>query len=265
MVFEPVANFRHFGFKRYPMKLLSALLLSATLASVPAFAADFNEAQKSDIEAIVKNYLLDHPELLQEMSDKLKAKQAQAETIARTKGLSENAEAIFKSKLDPVVGNPKGNVIIVEFMDYNCGWCKRSVGELSQLLETDKDVKVLFKEFPIFGPDSEYAAKAALAANRQGKYWELHKALFSNEGHINAAVVDDVATRLGLDVARMKKDMEDPEITQQIDTNHGLGKLLELSGTPAFIIDQSVSPGYIALDEMKATVAEVRATGCKYC
>ena len=247
------------------MKLLPALLLSAAVFATPAFAAEFNPAQKSEMEAIIKSYLLDHPELLQEMSDKLKAQQAQAETIARTKGLKENAAAIFKSKLDPVVGNPKGNVIMVEFMDYNCGWCKRSVGEVSQLIESDKDVKVVFKEFPIFGPDSEYAAKAALAANRQGKYWELHKALYATEGHVNAAVVDDTATRLGIDVVRMKKDMEDTEITKQIDNNHGLGQLLQLTGTPAFIIDQSVSPGYIPLDEMKSVVAEVRKAGCKYC
>ena len=247
------------------MKLFPALFLSAALSATPALAAEFNKAQKSDIEAIVKSYLLEHPELLQEMSDKLKAKQAEAENIARTKGLSENAAAIFKSKADPMIGNPKGNAIIVEFMDYNCGWCKKSVGELSQLLETDKDVKVLFKEFPIFGPDSEYAAKAALAANAQGKYWELHQALFANDGHVNAAVVDDVATRVGIDVARMKKDMEAPEITKQIDNNHGLGQLLALTGTPAFIIDQSISPGYIAFDEMKATIENVRKVGCKYC
>jgi protein-disulfide isomerase len=247
------------------MKLLSALFLFAALAVTPTFAAEFNDKQKSDIEAIVKNYLLDHPELLQEMSDKLKAKQAQAETIARTKGLAENAETIFKSKQDPFVGNPKGSAVIVEFMDYNCGWCKKSVNELSQLLETDKDVKVLFKEFPIFGPDSEYAAKAAIAANRQGKYWELHKALFSVEGHVNAAVVDDVATQLGLDVARMKKDMEDPEITKQIDVNQGLAQLLSLTGTPAFIFDRTVVPSYIALDEMKSNLTEVRSAGCKYC
>jgi protein-disulfide isomerase len=247
------------------MKLMSALFLSTVLLVAPALSAEFNKAQKSDIEAIVKDYLLAHPELLQEMSGKLKAKQAEAETIARTKGLSENAETIFKTKTDPVVGNPKGNVVIVEFMDYNCGWCKKSVGELTQLLETDKDVKVLFKEFPIFGPDSEYAAKAALAANRQGKYWDLHKALYAVDGHVNAVVVDQVAAGLGLDVARMKKDMEDPEISKQIDNNHGLGQLLALTGTPAFIIDQSVSPGYIAFDEMKATVEQVRAAGCKYC
>jgi protein-disulfide isomerase len=247
------------------MKLIPALFLSAALAITPSFAAEFNKAQKADIENIVKNYLLENPELLQEMSDRLKTKQAEAENIARTKGLSENADAIFRSKTDPFVGNAKGNAVVVEFMDYNCGWCKKSVGEVTQLLETDKNVKVLFKDFPIFGPDSEYAAKAALAANLQGKYWDLHKALFSVEGHVNAAVVDQVAAGLGIDVARMKKDMEDPAISKQIDNNHGLGQLLALSGTPAFIIDQSISPGYIAFDEMKASIENVRKAGCKYC
>mgnify|MGYP000933831606 CR=1 FL=1 len=247
------------------MKFLPALFLSAALSISPAFSAEFNAKQKSEIEDIVKAYLLEHPEILQDMSEKLKARQAEAETIARTKGLQENADAIFKVKTDPVVGNPKGNAVVVEFMDYNCGWCKRSIGELSQLIEKDKDIKVVFKDMPIFGPDSEYAAKAALAANRQGKYWELHKSLFAVEGHVNGEVVDAVAAKIGIDVARMKKDMEDPEITKQIDNNHGLGQLLQLTGTPAFIIDQTVSPGYIQLDEMKAQVAEVRKNGCKYC
>ena len=247
------------------MKLTAALLFSAALMAGPALSAEFNAAQKADIENIVKAYLLEHPEILQDMSDKLKEKQAAAEEMARTKGLTENAEAVFKSPADPMVGNPKGDVVIVEFMDYNCGWCKRSVGEVKQLLDTDKNVKILFKDFPIFGEDSEYAAKAALAANLQGKYWELHQALYAVEGHVNAAVVDDVAGKLGIDVVRMKADMQKPEIAKQIDNNHGLGQLLALTGTPAFIVDQNISPGYIAFDEMKTQVANVRKAGCKYC
>ena len=251
---------------RCSMKLIPALLLSAAMAITPAIAGSFNGAQKSDIEAIVKNYLLDHPELLQEMSDKLKAQQAEAETAARTKGLKENADAIFKSKLDPVVGNPKGNVVMVEFMDYNCSYCRKSFKEMQAILETDKNVRVVMKEFPIFGEGSEYAARAALASSRQGKYWALHQALFEFQGQVTPAVVDQVAKQVGLDVAKLKTDMKDPAIASNIGKTTELAQSMQFTGTPAFLIDSTVIPGYVTKDVLMAAIATVRANGgCKAC
>lgn len=229
-------------------------------------AASFSQPQKDEIGEIVRAYLLEHPDILREMSDKLDAQQKMAEDKARGSALGENADAIFKSAIDPVVGNPKGDVTMVEFMDYNCGWCKRSVGEVSKLLEQDKNLKVVFKEFPIFGEGSEYAARAALAATRQGKYWDLHRALFAHEGKVDAEVTDQLAEAQGIDMAQLKKDMEDPAIAGAIGANHALGQSLMITGTPAFIIDRTVVPGYLPIDGLQSEIDKVRkAGGCSLC
>ncbi len=231
----------------------------------PASAQAMNDAQKQEMGDFIRSYLLEHPEILREMADKLEAKDQEAETLARTKGLAEQKQLIFSHAGDAVVGNPKGDVTIVEFMDYNCGWCKRSVGEVQALLEKDKNLKVVFKEFPIFGPHSEFAAKAALASIKQGKYWELHQALFANEGQVTDEVVMNIATELGLDVNKLAEDMKDQKVLDTVSENYDLAKTLKLNGTPAFIIDDQVYPGYLPLDQLQAAIADVRSNGCKLC
>lgn len=244
---------------------LTAIALFLSSSAMPALADSFTPGQKSDIENIVREYLLQNPELMQEVFQKLDQKQRQAEEQARNSALKENAAAIFQSPTDPVVGNPKGNVVMVEFMDYNCGWCKRAVGEVADLVKKDPELKVIFKEFPIFGEHSEYAARAALAAAKQGKYWELHQALFAQEGQVTTDVVNDVAASVGIDVEKMKTDMKDPAVEATLAANRAVGQNLQLSGTPAFIIDQTVVPGYLPADELAAKIASVRKAGCTYC
>lgn len=218
------------------------------------------------METLIHDYLMEHPEILQDMAAKLDAKQKAAEVSARSTNLKAHAPEIFHNGLDAVIGNPKGNVTMVEFMDYNCGWCKKSVKEVQALVEQDKNVRVVLKEFPIFGAGSEYAAKAALAAVKQGKYWQLHQALFASESKVTAEVVDQIAAEQGLDVAKMKVDMEDPAIATNIQKTNVLAQTLLFTGTPAFIIDDQVSPGYLPMDGLQAMLAEVRAKGgCKIC
>ncbi len=242
-----------------------AVLFSCSI-SLPAMAANFTAAQKGEMETLIHDYLMEHPEILQDMAAKLDAKQKAAEVSARTTNLKAHAPEIFHEALDAVIGNPKGNVTMVEFMDYNCGWCKKSVKEVQALVEHDKNVRVVLKEFPIFGPGSEYAAKAAMAAVKQGKYWQLHQALFASEGKVTAEVVDQIAAEQGLDVAKMKADMEDPAIAANIQKTNILAQTLLFTGTPAFIIDDQVSPGYLPMDGLQAMLAEVRAKGgCKIC
>ncbi len=245
-------------------KLLTALIaLGFAASTVPAIAA--GKLNKAEVEAIVHDYLLEHPEMLQEMSDKLQAKEKAAETAARNNGLKANAQLVFHHDGDAVVGNPKGTVTLVEFMDYNCGWCKKSVGEVAALTAADMDLKVVFKEFPIFGQGSEYAARAALASVKQGKYWQLHQALFAQEGKVTEDVVDEVAKGLGIDVAKMKADMKDPKILDTISANYELAKTLQINGTPAFIIDTTVVPGYTTADQLQMQIASVKANGCQLC
>jgi hypothetical protein len=140
------------------------------------------------------------------------------------------------------------------------GAAKRTEGD------KDKNLRVVLKEFPIFGGDSDYAAMAAIAARKQGKYWELHSAMFSHEGKVTAEVVDDLAKKAGLDLGKLKADMKSPEVAQILRDNHALAQSLAISGTPAFIIDDKISPGYLPAEGLAGIAAEVReGGGCKLC
>lgn len=243
----------------------SAAILLAGIGGALA-AESFSDAQKKDIGEIVRKYLVENPEVLLEVSQALDAKQKQAEARQRAETLKSSAEQLFRSPNDHVAGNPDGDVTIVEFFDYNCGWCKKSFPELTTLIAGDKNLRVVLKEFPIFGGDSDYAAMAAIAARKQGKYWELHSALFAHEGKITAQVVDDLAKQAGLDLDRLKADMKLPEVAQILADNHALAQSLAISGTPAFIVDDQVSPGYLPAGSLAAMVDAVRgAGGCKLC
>ncbi len=243
-----------------------AVVAGLVLLSQPVLASEFNDKQKADIEEIVRGYLLEHPEIITEMSQKLEQQQKLAEDKARGNALRANADMVFRHSGDASVGGNDTDITVVEFMDYNCGWCKRGVGEVSSLIKSDPKIKVVFKEFPIFGEGSEYAAKAALASAKQGKYWELHQALFAQEGHVDIATVDDVAKSIGIDVEKMKSDMNDAAIQATIDDNRQLAQALLIGGTPAFIIDDKLVPGYIPGSQIATIIQSVRESGgCKLC
>jgi protein-disulfide isomerase len=246
------------------IRLFASTALVA-LAFLPAQADSFTPQQKKEMQELMRSYLLENPEILREMSANLEAKDKLAEDSMRIQALAKLAPQIFKSKADPSVGNPKGDVTIVEFMDYNCGWCKKSMAEVTTLLEADKKLRIVFKEFPIFGEHSEYASRAALAAAKQNKYWELHQAMFSHEGQVTTDVVNQLAEGLGLDMKKLKLDIGSKEIGEHIAANMQLGKELAINGTPAFIIDDNMYGGYVPLDGMMSTIANVRAKGCKFC
>lgn len=231
-----------------------------------AIAAEFNDGQRREIETIVKDYLLANPEILQEMAQTLEQKQKQAEGEQRKEGLVRNADQIFRDKSDHIAGNPKGNVTMVEFFDYNCPWCKKSFPDVMALIGADENLKVVFKEFPILGPESEYAAKAAIAATRQGKYLELHKAMYQHEGRVTTEAVDEIAAGIGLNMDQLKKDMDDPETARIIARNRELAQALAINGTPAFVIDDKLFPGYLPKDELASAIKDVRAKGgCSLC
>lgn len=244
-----------------------AVCAAALLAMTPAAFAEgsFNDAQKAEIGEIVREYLMENPEVLLDVSKALEAKQQQAEAEQRTQVLQSSADQIFRSPGDFVAGNPKGDVTIVEFFDYNCGWCKKGFPEVVNLIEKDKNLRVVLKEFPIFGGDSDYAAMAAIASRKQNKYWDLHQALFSHEGKITQAVVDELAAKQGLDMEKLKADMKDPAVAQELAATHALAQSLSINGTPAFIVDDKVSPGYLPADTLAAMVDDVRKSGCKLC
>jgi protein-disulfide isomerase len=242
----------------------AALALAA--AATPVFAQSFTDQQKQEMGEFIRSFLFDHPEILREMADRLEVKDQEEETLARTEGLKKQKDLVFRHPGDAVIGNPEGDVTIVEFMDYNCSWCKRSVGEVQALVEKDKNLRIVFKEFPIFGKHSEFAARAALASVKQGKYWDMHQAMFAHDGQVTEDVVLEIAAGLGLDVTKLTEDMKDQQVLDTISLNYDLAKTLKLNGTPAFVIDTKVFPGYLPLEQLEDAIAEVRSGGgCKLC
>ena len=243
--------------------LISVIMLGSSPA---ANAAEFSDGQHKEIESIIRDYLLANPEILQEMSQTLEQKQKLAENEQRKGALVANAAQIFHDKTDFVAGNPNGKVTMVEFFDYNCGWCKKGFSEVLSIIETDKDLRFVLKEFPIFGEDSEYAARAAIAAIKQGKYWDLHMAMFKHEGKIAKDSVDEIAATLGLNMDQLKKDMDDPATAEILVRNRNLAESLAINGTPAFIIDDRLVPGYLPKAELASAINDVRTKGgCSLC
>lgn len=251
-----------------PMTILRAALAVCLLALAGglAWAAGFTPGQKDEIGALVHEYLIGHPEVIEEALNELKRRQEAAEAQAQTAAIVKHADAIFRSPSDLVAGNPKGKVAMVEFFDYNCAYCKRAFGDVMKMIKTDGDLKLVMKEFPILGPGSVFASRAALASRRQDKYWPFHLAMLGHQGKIDEAATLDIAKSVGLDADRLRKDMEMPEINDVIAANMKLAEELNIQGTPAFIIDRTLIPGAIGYDGLTAAVRDVRATGgCQVC
>lgn len=251
----------HAAFRTF---VFSVLLLWGAGSTVSA--AEFSESQRKEMEAIIKDYLLANPDLLRDMGQLLEQKEKLAEDQQRKGALVSNADQIFRDGTDFVAGNPNGKVTMVEFFDYNCGWCKKGFPEVLALIESDKDLRFVMKEFPIFGGDSDYAAQAAIAASKQGKYWNLHVAMMSHEGKVTKEAVDELAAAQGLDMTLLKKDMESPETAGILERNRALAQSLAINGTPAFIIDDRLVPGYLPQAELASAINDVRAKGgCSLC
>jgi len=192
------------------------------------------------------------------------AASAKAEEDYAQKAISKNADAIFRSPVTPVAGNPDGDVSVVEFFDYNCPYCRRSLPAVLKLINQDGKVRLVLKELPILSDDSVAAAKLALAANKQSKYFEMHQKLFSESGKADKDKALRIAKELGLDIDQLQKDAQDPDIKKALDESVDLARKLDLKGTPLFLIGDRVIAGAPEdlFDQLKAKVAEVRQNGC---
>jgi protein-disulfide isomerase len=227
-------------------------------------SAGFSNAQKQSIETVVRDYLVKNPEILIEMSSELERKQAEAEQENRNSVIAENADEIFRDDHGLIGGNPDGDVTVVEFSDYNCPYCKRAFNAVAKLIESDPKVRVVMKEFPIFGDQSEGAAHVAIAAGLQGKYFEMHSALLQSSGRNNKESALKIAEGLGLDMEKLKADADSPEVDKIIEDTRELGEKLGVQGTPFYLVGDRVVPG--APDNLYEifveTVGEVRKNGC---
>ncbi|ODR93959.1 hypothetical protein AUC70_10165 [Methyloceanibacter stevinii] len=233
---------------------------SAATASLAGGISD-----KKAIEDVVQEYLTKNPEILVAMTTELDRRQQEEQDQQQNKAISENADALFRSDKSFTAGDPDGDVTVVEFFDYNCGYCRRAMPDVMKLTDNDDKVRVVFKELPIFGGDSEDAAKGALAAKMQGKYLEMHQKLFSEPGKANKEKVLRIANELGLDVPQLEKDMEGQEVADGLAEAYALAQSLGLQGTPLYLIGDRTIPGAPddLYDQLVENVEVIRKEGCK--
>lgn len=250
-----------FNFRASPftVRLASGALALALLTNTaPAAAAEFTKTETKAIEKIVHDYLVQNPEVMIEVMTELDARQEAAKKQAQNNAVVENRKAIFEDKASFVAGNPKGDVTVVEFFDYNCGYCKRAFAPLMNTLKDDGNVRLVLKEFPILGPSSVIASHATMAAEKQGKYFEMHKALFMHKGSLDEEEIMAVAKSVGLDVARLRRDMTDPAYAKTIERNEALAQALRITGTPSFVIGDALHPGALNAADLKEAIKEAR-------
>lgn len=223
-----------------------------------AQSASFDPAQTSEIEAIVRAYLLAHPEIIVEAVTLYeKAQEEQQLAMQQEQIVARRADLVDRAT-SPVVGNPDGDVTLVEFFDYQCPYCKRMVERMEELMAEDPDLRVVFKEFPILGPNSVIAAKAALAAREQGLYEELHGEMMAHDGQLNEELIHQMAGRVGLDVERLIRDMESPQVLAEIAANLELAQAIGVRGTPAFVIGDQLVPGAVGLEVLQDLIRQQR-------
>lgn len=214
-----------------------------------------------DLEKAIHNYLLDHPEVIIEALEKYEARQRENRKQAAKTALTLHQGILFNHPMTPVSGSKEPNVTIVEFFDYQCGFCKRVLDSVVSIMENDPKVRVIWKEFPILGPTSEFAARAAMAAQRQGKYLTYHTRLMGARGQLTPQKVLRIANEAGLDVGRLKKDMADPVITKYLADTAQLAQALGITGTPGFVIGDNVVAGAIDKSKMLEMIAAMRERG----
>lgn len=239
---------------RFAMTTALALCLSSTATT----AEDLSKEQMQDL---VLQTIRDNPEIVMEAIRVLQAREEQAQLDQAQAVLSANRAALDNDPNAPVLGNPDGDVTVVEFFDYNCGYCRRTFNDVHALIKADDNVRLVMREWPILGEESVYAARAALASRAQGKYEEFHNALMGFEGRANETSVGIIAVELGIDIEQLKRDMEAPEVVAHIQTSLQLTQALNLNGTPAFIFGDQLVPGAIELEQMQALVAQSRDAG----
>jgi len=247
---------------RHLARLALAAGLMLTLGTAASRAQTISDAQRGEIENIVRNYLIAHPEVLQEAIAALEKKQAADEAARHEAAVKDNAQAIFNSPHQVVAGNPQGDVTFVEFFDYNCGYCKRAMADMFDLMKNDPKLKVVLKEFPVLGPGSVEAARVAVAVRMQDKtgkkYMEFHQKLLGGRGQADKARALAVAKEVGLDMARLERDMASDEVRVTLTESLGLAEKLGLNGTPSYVIGDGVVIGAVGLEALKEKINTAR-------
>lgn len=238
------------------MRLTLAGGLMALGLAMPLQAQELDEAR---VKELVLETIRENPEIVMEALTELQAREQQAQADAAAAILGEHRALLEEGA--PVSGNPEGDVTVIEFFDYNCPYCKRAAGEVAALIEADPNVRVIYREWPILGEGSVFAARAALAAREQDAYDAFHNAMMEFPGRADEDTVMTVAELVGLDLDQLREDMKDPAIAEHIAGSMEFTRALGLSGTPSFVIGDALVPGYVDADELQRMVDEAREDG----
>lgn len=243
---------------RFALFLLSCLLIALPLkADEP-----LNTLQQEEVRKLVRDTLLKNPEILMEAMEILQRKQELARQNQQKEALRTlTSQNLIEGPVTPIGGNPEGDVTIVEFFDYLCGYCKRAFPGIMEVINSDKNVRYVFKEFAILRPESEIAARAALAAGMQGKYMEMHTAMMTIRGRLSEDKIFKTAENVGLDTAKLKTDMSSAPVNAEIQSTRELAQSLGISGTPAFIIGEQIIPGAVPPQVLREAIQNVRNNG----
>ena len=247
--------------------LLPFAVAGAFLFAQPAAQAE-EKLDRAAVEAIVKDYLIQHPEVIEEAMSALQERRAAAEAERQKQAVSQNSDNLVNAPQNAVIGNPDGDVTLIEFFDYNCGYCKRGFADLQKLLDTDKKLKVVLRDYPILAPGSIEAASVALAVKQQlkgDKFLAFHRELLLSRGTIGKDRALEVAKDLGLDMDAIEKTMSAQETRSALGQNLKLGDSLGISGTPSYILGSEVVAGAVGYDSLKAKVDAMRKCGQTVC
>jgi protein-disulfide isomerase len=248
--------------------LLASLAIALTAFGSPLFADEFSTAQKSEIETIIKDYIMKNPELLRDAINELETRDKAAETQARDKLIKDPQSALYTSPYQAIVGNPDGKLTLVEFFDYNCGYCKKMLPDIARLMKDEPDLRVILRDYPILSDASVDAAQVAAAVRNQlkgEKFWEFHQKLLGSHGPVGRDQALAVAQALGADTGKIDKDMNAPTVKEGLDESDRLGRDLALNGTPSYVVGDEVVVGAIGYDALKAKIDNVRKCGKVVC
>ena len=244
------------------LRLLVPALFALALCGAPAAAQGFSDIQRGDIEVIVREYLLKHPEVLEEAMAELSKRQTAAEAEKHAAGVARNEDAIFKSPRGVTIGPKDGDVTMVEFFDYNCGYCKRAMIDMMELMKSDPKLKVVLKEFPVLGPSSVEAAQVAVAVRMQDpsgkKYLDFHQKLLNGKGQADKARSMAAAKEAGLDMAKLEKDLASPEVRATLEENFKLAEAMGMNGTPSYVIGKQVVIGAVGVEGLREKIGIAR-------
>lgn len=251
------------------MKLLAPLVMAAALAlpCLAGAAEPFSAEQKSAIGEIVREYLITHPEVIQEAIEALQQKQNEAQEEARREAIAKLGDRIFNSPNQVVLGNPQGDVTLVEFFDYNCPYCKRALPDMTAMLKGDSQLRIVLKEFPILSRGSLEAAQVGVAVNllAPDRYLAFHERLLASEAEADKSSALAAAEAAGVDKAKLEKMLEDPRISEILQESFELADALGITGTPSYVIGNEVIPGAVGSDQLSEKIAAVRECGKTVC